>query len=431
MNNPDPPTTEPTTEPTTTDPAPAPTPECSRCGTVSAHRRGRPPRCHRCRVVSQLEKVVPAVLASPELRPLVEHLGANPNPSKVVNWLRGASAELLHALAVGDIALTREGLHTWPSAPAVQHLRHLLIACGVLPAVDPHLTDFERWLHQRLTALAGHPHEQLLHRFAVWHQLPRLRAEAATRLLRPTARNYATDQFCAAAVLLTWLHEHQTEPHQLTQPVLDQWYLEHRLHHRYRIRGFLLWATEHGHLPGHLRISQVAFRSGASLTQHRRIELLRHYLDHDGLPLVARTAACLTLLYAQPVSRILRLTLDDLTYIAGELHLRFGEPASPVPAPIAALLQEVIDSNERRGHNGRWLFPGRVPDQPIAYRTLITALQRLDFPLMEARTAALRELVQQAPAPVVAAALGFHRTTTTRQSRHAGVPWNRYPNQAR
>jgi hypothetical protein len=79
----------------------------------------------------------------------------------------------------------------------------------------------------------------------------------------------------------------------------------------------------------------------------------RHYLDLDGAPLIARTAACLMLLYAQPISRILRLTHDDLACIDGELHLQFGEPASPVPAPIAALRQEVIDNSERRGRGGR------------------------------------------------------------------------------
>ena len=37
------------------------------------------------------------------------------------------------------------------------------------------------------------------------------------------------------------------------------------------------------------------------------------------------------------------------------------------------------------------------------------------MPMRDARTAALRDLVIQAPALVVANALGFHQTTTTRQ----------------
>jgi len=34
--------------------------------------------------------------------------------------------------------------------------------------------------------------------------------------------------------------------------------------------------------------------------------------------------------------------------------------------------------------------------------------------------------VLDVPAPVTAAALGFHHTTTNRQVRHAGGTWNRY-----
>jgi hypothetical protein len=38
----------------------------------------------------------------------------------------------------------------------------------------------------------------------------------------------------------------------------------------------------------------------------------------------------------------------------------------------------------------------------------------------------LRQLVLQVPAPVIADALGFHHTTTTRQHVNAGVTWSRY-----
>ena len=44
-----------------------------------------------------------------------------------------------------------------------------------------------------------------------------------------------------------------------------------------------------------------------------------------------------------------------------------------------------------------------------------------------ARISALRELVLQAPAPVIAEALGFHHTTTHRQHANAGATWSRYP----
>jgi len=45
---------------------------------------------------------------------------------------------------------------------------------------------------------------------------------------------------------------------------------------------------------------------------------------------------------------------------------------------------------------------------------------------LTARISALRQLVLQVPAPVIADALGFHHTTTTRQHVNAGATWSRY-----
>ncbi len=48
------------------------------------------------------------------------------------------------------------------------------------------------------------------------------------------------------------------------------------------------------------------------------------------------------------------------------------------------------------------------------------------IPLVHGRTAALRQLVLQAPAPVVASMLGYHDETTTKVAADAGSPWTRY-----
>ncbi|MEJ7705055.1 MAG: hypothetical protein WKF47_16015 [Geodermatophilaceae bacterium] len=46
--------------------------------------------------------------------------------------------------------------------------------------------------------------------------------------------------------------------------------------------------------------------------------------------------------------------------------------------------------------------------------------------MRRARVGTIRQLALQAPAPVIADALGFHNTTTQRQTIHAGGIWNRY-----
>jgi hypothetical protein len=75
---------------------------------------------------------------------------------------------------------------------------------------------------------------------------------------------------------------------------------------------------------------------------------------------------------------------------------------------------------------GRQLFPGVVAGQQLAYTTVLKRLRRLGFPIREARISSLRQLVLQAPAPIVADALGFHQTTTARQVVNAGATGSRY-----
>jgi hypothetical protein len=136
------------------------------------------------------------------------------------------------------------------------------------------------------------------------------------------------------------------------------------------------------------------------------------------------------LLFAQPITRIVRLTLDDLISLDGELHVRLGDPPTPVPEPFASLLLQLTDErphlNTATNPGARWLFPGRRADQPANPGTLREHLRLAGFLTGTARPAALRQLVLQAPAPVIARALGFHDKTTTRVAADAGGTWNRY-----
>ncbi|MEV5771359.1 hypothetical protein [Streptomyces antimycoticus] len=73
-----------------------------------------------------------------------------------------------------------------------------------------------------------------------------------------------------------------------------------------------------------------------------------------------------------------------------------------------------------------WLFPGRRPGRPMNPTTLLGPLRDLGVPAQRARTSAIRHLVLQAPAPVIAKALGYHDKTATRLVTEAGGTWSRY-----
>ncbi|MFE2601067.1 hypothetical protein ACFXCZ_32020 [Streptomyces sp. NPDC059396] len=70
--------------------------------------------------------------------------------------------------------------------------------------------------------------------------------------------------------------------------------------------------------------------------------MLRRVLNDDSLLLRARVAAALVLLYAQPVSRIVRLTIDDVTDDETTASVQLGDPPSPRPGPVANLTRAYI-----------------------------------------------------------------------------------------
>ena len=367
-------------------------------------------------------------IAAP-LKPLAEALAAAPSPAAMLEWLdQPHIRDLLMALAAGQLALTHEAMDAWPRPRAVFYLRDLLVSCGVLPAVDKQLREFQAWLDRRLDSLAGHPHLRLLRQFGLWHQLPRMRARAAAGPLRATAGQYARSRFVQAETFLTWAADLGVRPSALSQADIDNYYASHLAHQRQTVRAFLIWALEHGHIPGHLDIPRQPPSAGQAITQQRRLGLLRRFATDTTIAIRPRAAACLLLLYAQPLSRILQLTADDVTCDEdGQTWLRLGDPPSPVPAPFDALLHQLAvgrHDHTPANHASTWLFPGRNAGRPAAYRAMSTQLRDLGLPMRTARISALRQLILQVPAPVIADALGFHYTTTTRQHVHAGAPWS-------
>src|SRR5664280_315648 len=99
------------------------------------------------------------------------------------------------------------------------------------------------------------------------------------------------------------------------------------------------------------------------------------------------------------LSRVVRLTVDDVVRNGDQVLRRLGEPPSPAPRPAADLLFSWIDNrdnmNTATNRDSRWRFPGRRAGQPM-------------------------------PAPVVADALGHHHVTTAKLAAQAGATWSRH-----
>ncbi|WP_406442380.1 hypothetical protein OHB00_39920 [Streptomyces sp. NBC_00631] len=114
----------------------------------------------------------------------------------------------------------------------------------------------------------------------------------------------------------------------------------------------------------------------------------------------------------------------------GQVLVRLGDPPSPVPAPVVGMLLDYLEQRPNTmtatNPDARWLFPGRRAGQPMTPVTLELRLRYLGFPTQRGRPAAIRHLVLQTPAPVVARMLGYHGDTAARLAEEVGGTWRLY-----
>jgi hypothetical protein len=94
---------------------------------------------------------------------------------------------------------------------------------------------------------------------------------------------------------------------------------------------------------------------------------------------------------------------------------------------LTELAANRVNMNTAANPDCQWLFPGQRVGQPLRPIRLRRQLHALGIPVTQARTASFRQLVLQAPPPVVARALGFDYGTATDHAIAAGGTWNRYP----
>lgn len=202
-------------------------------------------------------------------------------------------------------------------------------------------------------------------------------------------------------------------------------------HGRTCLRAFLNWAMQSRHCRRSLSIPGMKISQRAALSEDECLDALGRLLTDAEIPVRLRVAGVIVLLYAQPVSRIVRLSVTDVVRDGDNtVLLRLGDPASPVPAPVAALLLAHIanrdNMNTATNPASRWLFPGRRAGQPSRPDHLSALLNDVGVPAAAARGAAIRRQLLELPAPVVADALGYHDKTTTRLLNEIGGTWSRY-----
>src|ERR1019366_1253934 len=212
-------------------------------------------------------------------------------------------------------------------------------------------------------------------------------------------------------LLLTGLAGHGRELSQCTQTDIDRWSAAASRSEEQGIRPFLLWAVRSRHAPK-LHLPAPVSIPPTPISQKQRIALIRRIHAGTDMDLTERVIALLILLYAQPLSRIVRLTIDDVIHDGDQVFVRLGDPPVPIPGPFAEIVTNYVAnrSNLTTATNptSRLLFPGQRAGQPLHPSSIRLRLHRLGIPNLNGRSRAIRELLLQAPAPAVAGMVGYH-----------------------
>jgi hypothetical protein len=392
-------------------------------------------RCTDCVLGERLRDLLagPDGTVATQLNPLLDALAAANRSRSVLVWLQTSpSARLLAKLAAERRPITHELLDQLPPSQHLHYVRQVLVHTGVLPERHEDLDRIPPWLEQ-LLADQPRQHALLLRPFVHWFLLRRARRRAAKHSSHTAAAgHFLRHRVLVALEFLSWLDAIGVALHQVQQAHVDQW-LAIGTTSRYDIAAFLSWAHARG-LVGRLTVPSRPRQDPSRLiSEPERWAQLQRCLTDADLPLDVRAAGSLILLFGLQGNRIRQLAADQLSEREGRTYLTLDQCPLLLPPRVAQLLWQLtaapIPSPLARSSQRpqrRWLFPGRLPGQPISADTLMLKLRRHGIVVSSARTAALIALATDLPAPVLAELLDLHISTAVRWVTYVKRDWTDY-----
>jgi integrase len=400
---------------------------CGRCGAEeSLHTRGL---CARCVLDERLTELLgerPQRLRI-GLQGLFDALHAVRSPKDTVRWLdRSPATPVLARIARGELPCSHETFDRLPASAALRHIEGLLVTTGALGPRDPVLARLERWIEDFLGA---REEESALRAFARWVILRRYRRQSRRAPVTAATISSAKTELRSVAAFLDWLADRQTPLSSCRQADVDAWLAGPRPD-RYCARSFARWASGRGLMPTVDFPTRARRGSSAPISDHDRLALARRLIHDPDIKPRDRLTGILIILLAQPVSRVCRLTVDDVAIDGDNVTIRLAETAITMPEPLAGDLRALVA--KRRGRaaiavpDARWLFPGWHGGQPITEQVLSRRLKRLGIDCFDARRTALLQLAGEIPAALLADLLGVHVATATKWAEIAGRPWADY-----
>ncbi len=410
---------------------------CTVCGAEDLlYERGVCPRCvlhRRLRVLFGDD----ANCRRTGLAPLFEALTAARDPRATLDWLNkdDKSSAILGRVARCELRLTHDMLdqleavlNTGRNAP----LEYLLVATGALHARDPVLAALERWCERFLGRIDQPEHAHLLRTYIHWHVIRRLRARPLKPGLTESTGSSTRTRLQCIASFLDWLTRRGCCLSECQQTDVDTWCANQLPHRVGIIHAFTTWAIEHKAMPVLDVPAGRGIRPVAPIERDDWV-IARQLLHAQDIDAADRVAGALVVVYAQPLTRINRLTVSDLIIQPDRVAIRLGSSPVEISEPLARYVRELV--NERQPQPSKvqirsdpgWLFVGANPGRPISQYALAARLRRHGVRPGRHRLVALHQLASEMPAALVADLLGISPGTANNWARLAGRSWNAYP----
>jgi len=406
---------------------------CRDCGAEEHnHIGGRCARCSLGEVLRQLRADGhPAAIA--RLEPYLVALGSGPQPSTTLKWMgRSPGYETVIELATGAREISHRALDDVERGMTTSFLRAALVTHGVLDPRGEQTAKFERTARSAVNTLPAGEDRSEVRAYSLWqvqHDLARRErrgrtsersAQSSLRLVR------------AAVDLTAWAGVRGLTLDQLRQEHLDRW-LHEGSSATDSIAPFLRWAARGGLMAPLTARSKPARTHVEPISHDERLGVVRRLLHDDAVDLRDRVAGLLILIYAQPLTRILALKIEDVMINDGErVYLRLGRDPLELPDPLAHLTATLARNPAGRastaiaGVKPPWLFQGMRVGEPLSQSRASRRLNRVGVRTLSGRTSAIMSLAAALPPTILAELLGISESGASKWYTLAGGEWNRY-----
>lgn len=398
---------------------------CVSCG--NEDRIFRAGRCFSCTLPIAFDSLA---VGPVDLAALRATIVATDRPRAVIRWLETPFiTTTLARLASGDLAITHEAVDGLGNNLAVIRLRGVLVQSGLLAARDEALVRLETWIAGVVAAIDEPDDRRTIDAFATWHVLRRARRRSDH--LDTTNTRTARCQVRRAAEFLAFLHDHDRTLATCDQADVELWLTGAPI--RRHVADFLKWAQRR-RLAKDLDVPrrQQAWPA-RQVTDSELRALVTRLIDDNELRTPDRVAGLFVVCYGQLLGRVARLRVDNVAISPdrNDVTIRFGRDDVELPAPIAALVSELVATRRGRAATepdatSPWLFPGAIAGRPLHAETLRKRLATMGIANTRARTATLLDLAAQIPTTVLADMIGLYPTTAARWNRAAGGDWANY-----